>query len=155
MSDEGNYTILYTYCSILAMVTVFLLRYYIWRKKCLGERDKHADNLLCLNIYYRNPLNYFSQTLYTTLQFSFIEQLSNTRQFIRPWGLETTDLVIQSSGKTNALSQSQSDKCHGIDSQSVMGAQMATKPRSLQPEGVKAFRKRILLSCGVDILKSE
>ena len=51
MSDEGNDIILYTYCSILAMVTVFLLRYYIWRKKnCLGKRDKHVDNLLFLNV---------------------------------------------------------------------------------------------------------
>ena len=86
MSDEGNYIILYTYCSILAMVTVFLLRCCIWRKKCLGKRDKHADNLLCLNIYYSKPLNYFCQTLFTALQFSFIEQLSYARQFIRPWG---------------------------------------------------------------------
>ena len=34
-------------------------------------------------------------------------------------------------------------------------AQMATQTRSLQPEDVKAFRKRILLNCGVDILESE
>ena len=34
-----------------------------------------------------------------------------------PGGLETTDLVIQSLvGKTHALSQSQCDKRHGIDS---------------------------------------
>lgn len=50
MSDEGNYIMMYTYCSILAMVTILTKMLYLEKKNCLGKRCKHVDNLLFLNV---------------------------------------------------------------------------------------------------------
>lgn len=90
---------------------------YLEKKSALGKEI----NMLIIYC----ALIYIIGILWTTLARLYIQlcsfHLLNSYQIpdslLGPGGLETTDLVIQSLvGKTNALSQSQSDKCHGIDS---------------------------------------
>lgn len=66
MSDEGNYIMMYTYCSILAMVTILTKMLYLEEKIVLGK-EVNMLIIYCSLMYHSKALNYFSSTLYTAL----------------------------------------------------------------------------------------